>query len=222
MDTNRNVIKEARASLLLPSRPKTPHVNSYSRTTLLPLSQEKVTDSWDNICKRLESDKTDKIWNIVAKMTLEDISEENLTRIMEYLVQKEITRDVHLILKNLTFNIQNHDILFKFGIFQILNQELKNSVDLFVITDIVEIYRNLASNVKNQEYFYIFFQIIQDKFTNQIIKDNMKEIWFNISRICAKLSFLHVFNDFWISKFFDLLVEFLDFKVFLQSKIFRN
>jgi hypothetical protein len=208
MDTSRNVIRNARASLLLPSRPKTPHVSCYSRkVVLVPL---KPLTSICEILVKLESNQEhDILWSTLAKISQEeDISEKNLNIILQYLLQGEITKDKWKILKNLSYKIENHTILGKYGIFQVLNHELSQNFQDFLI--ITEIYRNLASNPRNSEYFQPFFQIIQD-----ISYNFSEEKWFNILRICAKLSFLDVYDDFWISKFLDLLSEFTTSRVYL-------
>ena len=225
------IIKSARASLLLPSRPKTPMCSKLHLKSLSPLSNLELeldsnlsTNPIATINKILEffkdsgqsSTQIDKSWDILSKISATDQGEEEIVKgldiIMKFILDTNPSMEMLKTLKNLSYSLKNHKSLTKYGIFKIIDQELDSSLQRFTMEKVIiitEIYRNLASNPQNSRYFGNFFSIFK---RNSI---NSKIIWFNISRICAKLSLSGIiFDEFWISKFKDLLLDNVEFRVF--------
>ena len=219
------IIKSARASLLLPSRPKTPMCSKLRLKSLSPLTNLDLdTNPIATIHKILEffqdsgqsSTQIDKSWEFLSKISATDQGEEEIVKrldiIMKFILDTNPSIEMLKTLQNLSYSLKNHKSLTKYGIFKIIDQELDSSLQRFTkerVLIITEIYRNLASNPQNSRYFGNFFSIFK---RNSI---NSKIIWFNISRICAKLSLSGItFDEFWISKFKDLLLENVEFRVF--------
>lgn len=238
------IIKSARASLLLPSRPKTP-MDSKSTSgklrlkTLRPLGATIISnlDGMEHneienfletgslpakisiILKLLKRSKhytkiIEKAWNVLAKISAMDQVEEEILNLggLDLIMQnisQNISMDKLKTLKNLSFSIDNHKALVKHGIFEILDHELsklrEQRLEIVIIT--TEIYRNLASNPQNSKYFLNFFSTIERNDPASM------EVWFNVLRICAKLSLEMFYNEFWITKFKILLVDNLEFRV---------